>query len=53
MDFYTFKSEFKKLVEPTVQKKYWADYLKRNFLCGSALILVEKETEDEIFGKNC
>ena len=45
MDFYTFRSQFKKLIEPAVQKKYWADYLKRNYLCGSALILVEKETD--------
>ena len=45
MDFYTFKTEFQKLVEPTVQKKYWADYLKRNYLTGSALTLVEKENE--------
>ena len=27
MDIFTFKSEFTKLVEPTVQKKYWLDYL--------------------------
>ena len=45
MDFYTFKSEFKKLVEPTIQKRYWADYLKRNYLTGMAFTLVEKETE--------
>ena len=45
MDFYTFKSEFKKLVEPTIQKKYWADYLKRNYLTGMAFTLVEKETD--------
>ena len=47
MDFYTFKTEFKKLVEPKVQKKNYADYLKRNYLSGSALILVEKETSYE------
>ena len=45
MDLFTFKTEFQKLVEPTVQKKYWPDYLKRNYLSGSALTLVEKETE--------
>ena len=39
MDFFTFKSEFRKLIEPTVQKKYWADFLKRNDLCGVALTL--------------
>ena len=45
IDFYTFKTEFQKLVEPTVQKKYWADFLKRNYLCGSAFTLVEKEND--------
>ena len=45
MDFYTFKSQFKKLIEPTTQKQYWADYLKRNYLSGHALLLVEKETD--------
>ena len=45
IDFYTFKSQFKKLIEPTVRKQYWADWLKHNYLSGPALILVEKETE--------
>ena len=45
MDFYTFKSEFQKLVEPVVQKQFLADYLKRNYLCGAALNLVDKETD--------
>ena len=40
---FTLKSEFKKLVEPVVQKQYLSDYLKRNYLSGSALTLVEKE----------
>ena len=47
MDFYTFKTQFRKLIEPTVQKKYWTDYLKRNYLSGLALTLVEKESEYE------
>ena len=47
IDFFTFKSEFKKLVEPRLQKKYYADYLKRNYLCGQALIMVEKEPNYE------
>ena len=47
IDIYTFKSEFKKLVEPRVQKKYYADYLKRNYLSGPASVLVEKETDYE------
>ena len=45
MDLFTFKSEFQKLVEPTVQKPYLADYLKHNYLSGSALSLVEKERD--------
>ena len=28
IDFFTFKSEFETLVEPTVQKTYLAEYLK-------------------------
>ena len=36
MDFYTFRTEFKKLIEPRTQKKIWPDVLKRNYLmvCG-------------------
>ena len=45
IDFYTFKSKFQKLIEPTVRKQYLADYLICNYLSGPALILVEKETE--------
>ena len=52
IDIYTFKSEFQKLIEPNVQKKYLADYLKKNFLTGAALNLVEKETEyDKIWNR--
>ena len=45
IDFFTFKSEFQKLVEPLIQKQFLSDYLKRNYLSGSALTLVEKESE--------
>ena len=45
MDLFTFKTEFKKLVEPVVKNTCWPDYLKRNYLSGSALTLVEKETD--------
>ena len=45
MDYFTFKSQFQKLIEPKVQKKYWPDYLKRNYLSGQAYTLVEKETD--------
>ena len=52
MDIYTFKSEFKKLVEPIVQKQFHSDYLKRNYLTGPALNLVEKMTDySEIWKK--
>ena len=52
MDFFTFKTEFVKLVEPVVQGPYLSDYLKRNYLGGSALTLVEKETDyQEIWKK--
>ena len=52
MDVYTFKSEFKKLIEPEVQKALWADYLKKNFLSGPALNLVLKIEEiDDIWKK--
>ena len=42
MDFYTFRTQFRKLIEPTVQRKYWGDILKMNHLGGFALTLVEK-----------
>ena len=45
IDFYTFKSKFQKLIEPTVRRQYLADYLKSNYLGGWALSLVEKETD--------
>ena len=52
VDIYTFKSEFKKLIEPVVQKTFWADYLKKNYLSGAALNLVHKIEEiDEIWKK--
>ena len=43
MDFYTFKTQFQKLIEPRHQKPFLADVLKRNHLAGPALKLVEKE----------
>ena len=47
MDFFTFKSEFIRLVEQRVRKQHLADYLKHNQLEGEALKLVEKETDYE------
>ena len=52
MDIYNFRAEFEKLIEPVVLRKLWPDYLKRNYLSGSALTLVEKiESIDEIWEK--
>ena len=45
IDYYTFKSEFEKLIVPVVQAKLLPDYLKNNFLEGQALLLV-KEISD-------
>ena len=47
MDFFTFKSDFKRVKEQTVQRKHLADYLKKNHLTGSAYALVEKEDDYE------
>ena len=45
IDYYTFKSEFEKLVVPRVYAKLLPDYLKNNYLDGQALQLV-KEIDD-------
>ena len=45
IDLYTFQSKFKTLIEPHVQKPYWADYLKYTHLEGQALLLVEGEND--------
>ena len=45
MDFYTFKSEFEKLVAPRVHKRLLSEYLKNNYLEGQAFEVV-KEIED-------
>ena len=37
MDVYSFRSEFEKLIQPTLRRQFWADYLKGNYLAGSAL----------------
>ena len=42
MNIYTFRSEFKKLIERYVQKRLWSDYLKKNCLAGAAYNLVSK-----------
>ena len=40
LNIFTFRSEFKKLIEPNIQKSLWADYLKKNCLAGPAHNLV-------------
>ena len=52
MDVYTFRSAFKKLVEPNVQEILLPDVLKKNYLAGPAQTLVSKlENIDEIWAK--
>jgi len=52
MDYYTFKSEFEKLIEPRVQAILLPDYLKNNFLDGQAIQLVkELDTLDDIWDR--
>ena len=52
LDIYSFRSEFPKIVEPPLQC-LWANYLKKNYLGGSALSLVSKEDSvDQIWEKN-
>ena len=41
VDFYTFKSEFEKLISPNIQKKLLPEYLKNNYLEGQALEIDE------------
>ena len=50
MDFYTFKSEFQKLVEPTVQRKYWADYLNAIILLVQPLHSLKRKVTIPKFG---
>ena len=42
IDIFTFRSEFKKLVEPFLRKPVWATFLKNNALKGPAHSLVAK-----------
>ena len=52
MDIYTFKSDFEKLIQPKIQRPYWVDTLKKNYLSGPALVLVEKlDNIDKIWEK--
>ena len=52
LDIYSFRSQFEKLIQPTCQKRFWVDILKKNYLSGPALILVEQsDSMDEIWSK--
>ena len=52
LDIYSFRSEFEKFIQPSVQKQYWVDVLKKNCLSGPALILVDKcENIDDAWEK--
>ena len=52
LDIYSFRAEFEKLIQPSIQKQYWVDFLKKNCLSGPARTLVDKcEGIDEIWDK--
>ena len=52
MDIYSFKEEFKRLVEPVIPKKLLPDYLKKNYLTGGAHTLVyQMDDIDKIWDK--
>ena len=52
LDIFTFKREFGKLVEPYLTKRHYSDSLKRKYLSGQALVLVENIDEiDKIWKK--
>ena len=42
LDIYSFRTEFEKLVQPTTLKRFWVDILKKKYLSGQALTLVDK-----------
>ena len=41
LDIYSFRTEFEKLVQPTTLKRLWVDVLKKKYLSGHALTLVD------------
>ena len=45
LDIYSFKTEFEKLIQPTIQKRYWVDILKNNYMAGAAFTLVNNTGE--------
>ena len=42
IDIYSFRADFEKLIQPKHQKRFWIDVLKKNYLTGPALTLVDK-----------
>ena len=52
VDIYTFKSDFEKLIAPEIQRKHQAEYLKKQYLEGQALLLVKEiQSLEEIWEK--
>ena len=52
LDIYSFKSEFEKLIEPSIQSVTWFKTLKNNYLSGPAFTLVDKlDNIDEAWKK--
>ena len=45
LDFYTFRSEFEKLISPKIQARLLPDYLKNNYLEGQAFAIVSEINE--------
>ena len=52
LDIYSFRSEFERVIQKTVQKHLWVDTLKNSYLTGPAFTLVERsENMSEIWEK--
>ena len=52
LDIFTFRREFKKLVEPYISRIHWSDTLKWKYLSGQALTLIESMDDiDKIWQK--
>ena len=41
LDIYSFRADFERLIQPTLLKRLWVDTLKKQYLAGPALILVQ------------
>ena len=52
LDIYSFKTQYEDLVQKKIQKAYWLETLKKNYLSGPALVLVDKiEDIEEVWKK--